>query len=91
MVYALDPDHEGQQIWSAKVAMGGLLGGVMWGSASDGRNLYVAVSDYVAGGKLNPKAGGLVALRLADAKELWRTVASGCGDNAGCVPRNQPP
>jgi polyvinyl alcohol dehydrogenase (cytochrome) len=86
MVYALDPDHGGQQIWSAKVAMGGLLGGVMWGSASDGRNMYVAVSDYVAGGKLNPKAGGLVALRLADGKELWRTVASGCGDNAGCSP-----
>lgn len=77
-------DHEGQQIWSTKVAMGGLLGGVMWGSASDGHNMYVAVSDYVAEGKLNPKAGGLVALRLSDRKELWRTVTSGCGDNAGC-------
>ena len=86
MVYALDPDHGGQQAWSTKVAMGGLLGGVMWGSASDGHNMYVAVSDYVAEGKLNPKAGGLVALRLSDGKELWRTVTSGCGDNAGCSP-----
>jgi polyvinyl alcohol dehydrogenase (cytochrome) len=58
----------------------------MWGSASDGRNMYVAVSDYVAEGKLNPKAGGLVALRLSDGKQLWRTVISGCGDNAGCSP-----
>jgi len=86
MVYALDPDNGGQQVWANRVAMGGLLGGVMWGSASDGRNVYVAISDYVADFKLNPKAGGLVALRLADGKELWRTVVSGCGDNAGCSP-----
>lgn len=86
MVYALDPDNQGQQIWTNRVAMGGLLGGVMWGSASDGSNVYVAISDYVADGKLNPKAGGLVALRLSDGKELWRTVVSGCGANAGCSP-----
>ena len=86
MVYALDPDNGGQQVWTARVGIGGLLGGVMWGSASDGHNVYVAVSDYVSEGKLNPKAGGLVALRLSDGKELWRTVASGCDDNAGCSP-----
>jgi polyvinyl alcohol dehydrogenase (cytochrome) len=86
MVYALDPDNRGQQVWKTRVGIGGLLGGVMWGSASDGHNMYVAVSDYVAAGKLNPKAGGLVALRLSDGKELWRTVVSGCSDNAGCSP-----
>ena len=86
MVYALDPDNGGQQVWATRVGIGGLLGGVMWGSASDGHNVYVAVSDYVSGGKLNPKAGGLVALRLSDGKELWRTVSNGCGDNAGCSP-----
>ena len=58
----------------------------MWGSASDGRNMYVAISDYVADGKLNPKAGGLLALRLSDGQELWRTVVSGCGDNTACSP-----
>jgi polyvinyl alcohol dehydrogenase (cytochrome) len=86
MVYALDPDNGGQQVWANRVAMGGLLGGIMWGSASDGRNMYVAISDYVADGKFNPKAGGLVALRLADGKELWRSVVSGCGNNKGCSP-----
>jgi polyvinyl alcohol dehydrogenase (cytochrome) len=86
VVYALDPDNGGQQVWTNRVAMGGLLGGIMWGSASDGRNVYVAISDYIADGKFNPKAGGLVALRLTDGKELWRTNVSGCGDNAGCSP-----
>jgi polyvinyl alcohol dehydrogenase (cytochrome) len=86
MVYALDPDNGGRQAWSTRVGMGGLLGGVMWGSASDGHNMYVAVSDHIAEGKFNPKAGGLVALRLSDGKELWRTVVSGCGGDAGCSP-----
>jgi len=86
MIYALDPDNGGQEIWAKRVAAGGLLGGIMWGSASDGRNMYVAISDYVADGKLNPKAGGLLALRLSDGQELWRTVVSGCGDNTACSP-----
>src|SRR3569833_728352 len=63
MVYALDPDNGGEQVWVARVGIGGLLGGVMWGSASDGRNVFVAVFVFVVGGLFFLFAGGLVALR----------------------------
>jgi polyvinyl alcohol dehydrogenase (cytochrome) len=86
LVYAVDPDDAGRLVWSARVAKGGLLGGVMWGSASDGHTVYVAISDYVSDGKINPNAGGMVALRLTDGKEMWRTVASGCKEGGFCSP-----
>jgi len=85
-VHALDPDNNGRLVWSTRVGKGGLLGGVMWGSASDGRNVYVAISDYVTDYNLNPNAGGLVALRLSDGKEMWRTVSSVCAGRPGCSP-----
>ena len=45
VVAALDPDHAGEIIWQSRVGRGGRLGGVLWGSASDGARVYVAVSD----------------------------------------------
>jgi polyvinyl alcohol dehydrogenase (cytochrome) len=86
LVYAVDPDDVGRLIWSTRVGKGGLLGGVMWGSASDGHTVYVAISDYVSDNQINPNAGGLVALRLTDGKETWRTVASGCKEGVFCSP-----
>jgi hypothetical protein len=45
MVHGLDPDADGKVIWSVKVGEGGTMGGVQWGSAADGQNVYVANSD----------------------------------------------
>ena len=42
---ALDPDKNGEILWENRVGRGGALGGIQWGSASDGKNMYVAVSD----------------------------------------------
>ncbi|HEX5280538.1 MAG TPA: PQQ-binding-like beta-propeller repeat protein [Micropepsaceae bacterium] len=47
MVYALDPDQHGKLLWQTRVGKGGTNGGVQWGMASDGRALYVAISDVV--------------------------------------------
>jgi len=74
VVWAIDPDQEGKVIWQRRVGKGGRLGGVQWGSAADGKNVYVALSDVgilgAAPGKagaqqtamgalmLDPKAGG---------------------------------
>jgi polyvinyl alcohol dehydrogenase (cytochrome) len=45
MVHAVDPDHGGTVLWRKKVGEGGPLGGVLWGSATDMKNVYVALSD----------------------------------------------
>src|SRR5262249_55499836 len=42
---AIDPDQGGKILWQTRVGKGGRLGGIQWGSAFDGRNMYVAVSD----------------------------------------------
>ena len=66
-VYALDPDHQGKVVWERRLSVGGPLGGVEFGPASDGANYYVAVSDiFVA-----KPAPGLYAFRIADGELLW--------------------
>jgi polyvinyl alcohol dehydrogenase (cytochrome) len=45
VAHALDPDHNGAILWAFRVGRGGTLGGIQWGSASDGQNMYVANSD----------------------------------------------
>jgi polyvinyl alcohol dehydrogenase (cytochrome) len=46
MVHALDPDQQGEVLWSTRVGKGGNLGGVQWGSAADEHNVYAALSDF---------------------------------------------
>jgi polyvinyl alcohol dehydrogenase (cytochrome) len=89
IVYALDPDKDGQVVWEARVGKGGVNGGVQWGMASDGRNLYAATSDVVRRGAAgyDPKqGGGLTALRIADGKQVWHAAPAPCGDKMGCSP-----
>ena len=68
-VYALDP-RGGRQLWSAQVGVGSALGGIEWGGAADQTQLYLAISDAAA---TTGKPGGLIALRIADGKQMWRT------------------
>jgi polyvinyl alcohol dehydrogenase (cytochrome) len=49
VVHAIDPDAEGRVLWEAPIGRGGRVGGIQWGSASDGRNVYVALSDAQIG------------------------------------------
>jgi len=89
IVYALDPDKDGQIVWEARVGKGGVNGGVQWGMASDGKNLYAATSDVVRRGAAgyDPKqGGGLTALRIADGKQVWYAAPPACGDKMGCSP-----
>jgi polyvinyl alcohol dehydrogenase (cytochrome) len=84
MVHALDPDQEGKILWQTRAGHGGPLGGSQWGSASDGKNVYVAISDIGLGVKADPKSpqgyrlildpkkgGGLYALDLRTGKIIW--------------------
>jgi polyvinyl alcohol dehydrogenase (cytochrome) len=44
VVWGLDPDT-GRRLWDTRVGAGSALGGVEWGIASDGHNVYVPTSD----------------------------------------------
>ena len=95
VVHALDPDNFGKVLWQTRVGKGGVLGGVQWGPAADSTTVYVAVSDFALlpgrspSGSLTPdpkQGGGLVALRLADGKQLWRAAPGDCGSRSPCSP-----
>lgn len=95
-VHALDPDQQGELLWSKRLGKGGALGGIQWGSAADTQNVYVAVSDLVYNAKvgdtglvleLDPKqGGGIHALKLNTGESVWNTPPPGCGDRKRCSP-----
>jgi polyvinyl alcohol dehydrogenase (cytochrome) len=94
VVHGFDPDQRGKKLWSTTVGRGGELGGIEWGSASDGTNMYVPLSDITfkepalrqRGGLNAEVGGGLFALRLTDGKQAWLSRPNGCGDKASCSP-----
>ena len=47
IVWAFDPDKNGEVMWETRVGQGGINGGVQWGMASDGEHVYAATSDVV--------------------------------------------
>jgi polyvinyl alcohol dehydrogenase (cytochrome) len=94
VVHALDPDQQGELLWSTRVGHGGTAGGVQWGSAVDASNIYVALSDigriklsYAVVTDADPnEGGGMFALRLSDGKQIWKTAPGKCGDRPRCSP-----
>ena len=84
VVHALDPDRDGEILWQERVGKGGINGGVQWGSAADGSNVYVALSDLVRFPVPNSQAtipdpeagGGMFAMSLETGKRVWETRAA---------------
>ena len=100
IVYALDPDRKGEILWQVRVGQGGTNGGVQWGMASDGNQVYAATSDVRRSAApqdpLDPRpqfsdpkvGGGLTALRIANGEKAWYAAPIPCGPSAkpGCSP-----
>jgi polyvinyl alcohol dehydrogenase (cytochrome) len=92
--HGLDPDRKGEILWRAQLGHGTVLGGIQWGSATDGKTMYAALSDigflYVGTPPkriLDPKAGGgLFALDVATGAKVWEARAPDCGERLNCSP-----
>jgi polyvinyl alcohol dehydrogenase (cytochrome) len=79
--YALDPERMGEVVWEYRAGRGGVLGGIEWGSATDGERAYLAVSDIT-----HPQPGGLHAVALATGRRDWFAPPRPpvCGSGRGC-------
>ena len=81
-------------VWQTRVGRGGTMGGVQWGTATDGANIYVANSDigrimltYSNSTDADPKqGGGMFALRLSDGERVWYQPPASCGTRPRCSP-----
>ena len=76
--WALNPDN-GDIIWSTLVGAGGTLGGIEWGTATDGKRIYVAIADsnhvpYTLTSGQQITWGSWSALDVATGKILWQTA-----------------
>jgi len=76
VVVGLDPDRNGELLWSTRVGRGGALGGIHWGMSFNGDILYVPVSDR---GGVNdaatPSQPGLHAIDMKTGEVLWYAPA----------------
>jgi polyvinyl alcohol dehydrogenase (cytochrome) len=98
VVWALDPDRKGEVVWQTRVAKGSAHGGVQWGMASDGRNVYAPIADGELRRLPGPDGsiqrmmdpndgGGLAALRATDGSMAWKAEpARVCAGIPGCSP-----
>jgi polyvinyl alcohol dehydrogenase (cytochrome) len=83
MVYAMNPDKNGEILWQARVGRGGIMGGIHWGMASDEKTLFVPINDReaYAEDKDKPAFSGLHALNILDGKFIWSKILENkCGD-----------
>jgi len=76
--WALNPDN-GKVIWSTSVGPGGTLGGIEWGTATDGRRIYVAIANSSQASYMLPSgqtiaSGSWGALDAANGRILWQTA-----------------
>jgi polyvinyl alcohol dehydrogenase (cytochrome) len=70
VVFALDPDQRGAQVWRYRAGGGSGLGGIQWGIAVDRDRAYAAVADIYS-----DTPGGLHGIDLRDGRRAWTTPA----------------
>jgi polyvinyl alcohol dehydrogenase (cytochrome) len=84
VIFGFDPDASGKIVWERRVAQGSSSGGVFWGSATDGVNIYAANADFIAD---HPGAsGGMNAVNLRTGLPVWSVPGAGCASRTPCKP-----
>ncbi len=69
--YAFDPET-GSLLWQTQVGPGSSLGGMEWGSATDGQRIYVAIANFYGIPYSAGSAGSWAALDPATGKIIWQ-------------------
>jgi len=94
--WAINP-NSGAAVWNTQVGPGSSLGGIEWGTATDGNRIYVAVSNLSgipyqlqpSGASVN--SGSWAALDPKNGHILWQTATPGTcsppiqGSTQGCM------
>ena len=84
VIFGFDPDASGTVVWQRRVAQGSSGGGVFWGSATDGVNIYAANADFF--GDDPATSGGMNAVDLRTGRLVWSVPGAGCADRTPCKP-----
>lgn len=79
--WALEP-KTGKVVWDTQVGPGSLLGGMMWGTAADGKRIYASIGNLnhesitvnSPKGQTTTTGGIWAAVDAATGKVLWRTA-----------------
>ncbi len=86
--WGMDPDHSGEIVWMYRAGRGGPMGGIEWGTATDGELAFLPISDDQSA--IYPREGdtpgGLHAVHLTTGKRVWYTPGPPprCGSGKGC-------
>jgi len=94
VVHGLDPDKQGDILWTVRIGKGGALGGIMWGSSADEKTAYVPLSDWgVKGADGSLAGGGLFAINIGTGEKVWYAppVKPACMPKIGCAPSQMAP
>jgi polyvinyl alcohol dehydrogenase (cytochrome) len=89
MYWAFNPGN-GNLLWSTMVGPGSTLGGIEWGTASDGRKIFVAISNgahkpYPLIDGTSTTGGAWSALDAQTGKILWQTADPTLAIDSGAV------
>jgi polyvinyl alcohol dehydrogenase (cytochrome) len=71
-IYSAFDADTGDLLWAKKVGPGSTLGGMEWGSATDGQRIYVAISNFSRIKYTGGAAGSWSALDPKTGKILWQ-------------------
>ena len=79
----------GQILWSTQAGPGSTLGGIEWGTATDGKRIYIAEANNDSleypGNPALPHYGSFAALDPATGQILWQTPDPSGGHDLGAV------
>jgi polyvinyl alcohol dehydrogenase (cytochrome) len=86
--WALDA-ATGAVVWSTEAGPGSTLGGIEWGTATDGKRIYIAEANFdreaYPGNASLPHWGSFAALDPATGQILWQTSDPSGGNDLGAV------